>query len=253
MTTSAALECRGLSRAFGGLQAVGDVDLSVEPNSIHAVIGTNGAGKSTLLNLLAGELRADKGSVSLEGEFVARMNQAGRARAGLGRTYQRNTLFEDLTVAENIRLSAQAKAQSPWSIFRSADACSATNRRSEQAAQRTGLADALNRKASELSHGQKRQLEIAMCLAHEPSVLLLDEPLAGMGLDESERMLDLLLELKKRHALVLVEHDMSAVFKVADRITVMVNGRVIASGRPEEIRVNPAVVAAYLGDEHAHA
>lgn len=253
MSASAALHCDGLSRAFGGLQAVSDVNLSVEPNSIHAVIGTNGAGKSTLLNLLAGEIRSDRGTVSLAGTPIWRMTQAERARAGLGRTYQKNTLFEDLTVGENIRLAAQARAQQPWTVFRRAETCHTTNQRRDRAAQMAGLAQALDRRASALSHGQKRQLEIAMCLAHEPTVLLLDEPLAGMGMDESDRMLDLLLELKDGHAMVLVEHDMSAVFKVADRITVMVNGKVIASGRPEEIRVNPAVIAAYLGDDHADA
>ena len=250
MSTPAALYCEGLSRAFGGLQAVSDVTLAVEPNSIHAVIGTNGAGKSTLLNLLAGELRSDRGSVSLAGKPITRLTQAERARVGMGRTYQKNTLFETLTVGENIRLSAQARAQSPWSIFRRAETCQATNERQERAVKMTGLEHVLHHRSSSLSHGQKRQLEIAMCLAHEPTVLLLDEPLAGMGMDESERMLDLLTALKQGHAMVLVEHDMSAVFKVADRITVMVNGKVIASGKPGEIRTNPAVIAAYLGDDH---
>ncbi|AZG11657.1 ABC transporter ATP-binding protein [Pigmentiphaga sp. H8] len=249
--TGVVLQCDGLSRAFGGLQAVSDVRLEVAPCSIHAVIGTNGAGKSTLLSLLAGEIRADQGVVRLDGRDISRFAQPYRARAGLGRTYQRNTLFEGLTVGENIRLAAQALEQEPWTVLRPASACDSTNRRREAAARKAGLLHEQGRLAGALSHGQKRQLEVAMCLAHEPRVLLLDEPLAGMGLEESVRMLDLLLDLKRDHAIVLVEHDMSAVFKVADQITVMVNGQVIASGAPERIRTDAAVIAAYLGEEHA--
>lgn len=245
------LECEGLVRMFGGLRAVDDVELAVSDGTIHAVIGTNGAGKSTLLNMLAGELAPSGGVIRLRGKPITHLSQAYRARAGVGRTYQRNTLFEELTVHENIRLAGQSLMQAPWSVFGSADACSGTNARALRAAELTGLKDALHKSARVLSHGQKRQLEIAMCLAHEPTVLLLDEPLAGMGPQESERMLKLLMTLKVDHAIVLVEHDMSAVFQVADRVTVMVNGKVIASDEPENIRRHPAVIAAYLGDEHA--
>lgn len=251
--TQAVLECSGLTRMFGGLCAVDKVDLAVAGGSVHAVIGTNGAGKSTLLNMLAGELMPSQGEIRLRGAAITYLSQAYRARAGVGRTYQRNTLFEELSVRENVRLAAQSLAQSPWSVFARADACLRTNQRTERAAELAGLTSVLERPAHVLSHGQKRQLEIAMCLAHEPSVLLLDEPLAGMGPQESERMMALLATLKASHAIVLVEHDMSAVFQVADQVTVMVNGAVIATGAPDSIRRHPAVIAAYLGEEHAAA
>ncbi len=249
--TQPVLECAGLTRMFGGLCAVDKVDLAVAGGSVHAVIGTNGAGKSTLLNMLAGELAPSRGVIRLRGEPITHLSQPHRARAGVGRTYQRNTLFEELSVYENIRLAGQSLMQAPWKVFTCADTCGETNGRALRAARLAGLEDVLRTPARVLSHGQKRQLEIAMCLAHEPSVLLLDEPLAGMGPQESERMLALLVSLKADHAIVLVEHDMSAVFQVADRVTVMVNGAVIASDEPEGIRRHPAVIAAYLGDEHA--
>ncbi len=251
MQAVSVLECEGLVRIFGGLRAVDGVDLAVFEGAIHAVIGTNGAGKSTLLNMLAGELAPSSGVIRLRGQPATHLSQAYRARAGVGRTYQRNTLFEELTVHENIRLAGQSLLQAPWSVFKSAAACSDTNARALRAAELSGLQDVLHKSVRVLSHGQKRQLEIAMCLAHEPTVLLLDEPLAGMGPQESERMLELLMTLKVDHAIVLVEHDMSAVFQVADWVTVMVNGKVIASDQPESIRKHPAVIAAYLGDEHA--
>jgi len=241
------LEADRVSLSFGGLRAVDEVSLALERGMLHAVIGTNGAGKSTLINLLSGELRASAGRVSLRGQDVTAWSQPRRARAGLGRSYQRNTIFPEFSVFENCRLSAQAHHPRPWDWLTPARGCGFSAKGAARAIARAGLEDVAERVAGTLSHGQKRQLEIAMCLATEPQVLLLDEPLAGMGAEETERMLALLLELVPGHAIMLVEHDMDAVFRVADRITVMVNGRVIASDTPDAVRDNPDVQFAYLG------
>ena len=241
------LRGRDITRRWGGLVAVDGVSLELTRGSVHAVIGTNGAGKSTLINILSGEIPPSAGSVELLGHDVTAWTQPRRARAGLGRSYQRNTIYPTFTVFENCRLSAQARTQKPWTFWQSAQQCAASVNAAHGAAAQAGLADLLDRSAGLLSHGQKRQLEIAMCLATAPQVLLLDEPLAGMGAEETERMLALLGELKARHAILLVEHDMDAVFRIADRITVMVNGAVIASGAPAAVRTSPEVQAAYLG------
>jgi branched-chain amino acid transport system ATP-binding protein len=239
----------GLTRRWGGLVAVDAVSLALERGSVHAVIGTNGAGKSTLINLLSGEVPPSAGQVELLGRDVTGWSQPRRARGGLGRSYQRNTIFPHFSVFENCRLAAQAHHAYPWRVWQAAQQCGGSRGAAEAAAARVGLADELERPAGLLSHGGKRQLEIAMCLATEPQVLLLDEPLAGMGAEETERMLALLDGLRAGHAILLVEHDMDAVFRVADRITVMVDGAVIASDRPEAVRASPEVQAAYLGGE----
>ncbi len=244
------LKCSDITRRWGGLVAVNRVSLDFERGAVHAVIGTNGAGKSTLINILSGEIPASDGRVELLGQDVTRWPQPRRARAGLGRSYQRNTIYPSFTVFENCRLSAQARTQKPWAWWSAAQACAASTQAARDAAARAGLNDVLDRPAGLLSHGQKRQLEIAMCLATAPQVLLLDEPLAGMGAEETERMLALLAELKQGHAILLVEHDMDAVFRIADRITVMVNGSVLASGTPDAVRNNIDVQAAYLGGGH---
>ena len=244
------LQAQGVSRFFGGLKAVEDVSLTLQRGSLHAVIGTNGAGKSTLINLLSGELSASAGQVRLLGQDVTHWPQPRRARAGMGRSYQRNTIFNNFSVRENCRLAAQARWPRPWAFWQPATACAHSLAAADDALARAGLQSAADRVAGALSHGQKRQLEIAMCLASNPQVLLLDEPLAGMGAEETERMLALLDELRPGHAILLVEHDMDAVFRVADRITVMVNGRVIASDTPEQVRGNRDVQIAYLGDGH---
>lgn len=244
------LRCTDVTRRWGGLVAVNRVSLEFERGAVHAVIGTNGAGKSTLINILSGEIEASDGRVDLLGQDVTTWSQPRRARAGLGRSYQRNTIYPSFTVLENCRLSAQARAQKPWAWWRNAQRCPVSMAAALAAAARSGLNDLLERPAGLLSHGQKRQLEIAMCLATQPQVLLLDEPLAGMGAEETERMLSLLSELKNDHAILLVEHDMDAVFRIADRITVMVNGSVLASGTPDEVRNNLDVQAAYLGGGH---
>ncbi|MEX8517687.1 MAG: ABC transporter ATP-binding protein [Leptothrix sp. (in: b-proteobacteria)] len=252
-TPSAALfEARQLSRRFGALVAVDQVSVALHDGEIHAVIGTNGAGKSTLINLLSGELPPSSGELLLQGAPVTSWSQPKLAHAGIGRSYQRNNIFLPLTVFENCRLAAQARTPRPWAWWEAAQSCRTSTGRAQAALERAGLGAFAQRIASSLSHGQKRQLEIAMCLATQPRVLLLDEPLAGMGPEESTRMLALLRELKSGHAILLVEHDMDAVFAVADRITVMVNGAVIATGTPDEVRTNRDVQAAYLGGHGAH-
>ena len=241
------LRGRGITRRWGGLVAVNEVSLDLQRGELHAVIGTNGAGKSTLINILSGEIPPSAGTVELLGQDVTAWSQPRRSQAGLGRSYQRTTLYPSFTVLENCRLAAQARTPKPWHWWQDASRCEASVGAARAAAASAGLSDWLDRSAGLLSHGQKRQLEIAMCLATAPQVLLLDEPLAGMGAEETERMLALLQTLKADHAILLVEHDMDAVFRVADRITVMVNGAVIASGTPDEVRNSADVQAAYLG------
>ena len=248
MADTPALQATALTRRFGGLTAVNAVSLSLHVGEVHAVIGTNGAGKSTLVNLLSGELAADEGQVQLGAHDVTHWPQPKRARAGIGRGYQRSTLFGEFSVLENCRLSAQAASQRPWRVWQPASRCDQSLATAQEVLATAGLADAARRIAGTLSHGQKRQLEVAMCLATRPQVLLLDEPLAGMGAEETERMLALLQSLKPTHAVLLIEHDMDAVFRVADRITVMVDGQVIASDAPGRIRTHPEVLRAYLGE-----
>jgi branched-chain amino acid transport system ATP-binding protein len=244
------LHARGLTRRFGGLTAVDRVGLDLHAGQVHAVIGTNGAGKSTLINLLSGELAPSAGHVELDGRRIDRWAQPRRARAGVGRSYQRTTLFSGFSVLENARLSAQATLPRPWAFWQGAAHCRHSLEAAQQALAAAGLSAHAHRVAGTLSHGAQRQLEIAMCLATKPRVLLLDEPLAGMGAQESRQMLELLVELKREHAVLLVEHDMDAVFQIADHITVMVDGAVIASGTPEHVRADPAVQRAYLGEPH---
>jgi branched-chain amino acid transport system ATP-binding protein len=241
------LRGRDITRRWGGLVAVNKVSLELQRGQVHAVIGTNGAGKSTLINILSGEIPPSEGQVELLGQDVTAWSQPRRAQAGLGRSYQRTTVYTSFTVLENCRLAAQARTPKPWHWWQDASRCETSVAAARAAAASAGLSDWLDRSAGLLSHGQKRQLEIAMCLATAPQVLLLDEPLAGMGAEETDRMLQLLQTLKADHAILLVEHDMDAVFRVADRITVMVNGAVIASGTPDEVRNSAEVQAAYLG------
>lgn len=250
--TQVLLRAEQLTRRWGGLIALNRVALELQRSSVHAVIGPNGAGKSTLINVLSGEIEPSDGKIELLGQDVTSWSQPRRARAGLGRSYQRNTIYPTFSVLENCRLAAQMRRPKPWAFWQAAEQCAVTVGVARQVAERAGLGTFLERTAGLLSHGQKRQLEIAMCLATQPEVLLLDEPLAGMGAEETERMLALMDELKKDHAILLVEHDMDAVFRIADTITVMVNGVVIASGSPAFVRASPAVRVAYLG-EHSDA
>ena len=241
-----------LCRHFGGLTAVNSVSLDFHRGTVHALLGPNGAGKSTFINLLSGDLPPSSGEISLRGRPIEGATPEAIARQGVGRSYQRTNIFPALSVYENCRLAAQSRRPRAWRIFSRADGCAATRRKTEEVLALAGLEHASGRPAAILSHGEQRQLEIAMALATEPEVLLLDEPLAGMGAMESARMVALLRSLAPSHAIVLVEHDMDAVFAVADTITVMVNGTVLDSGAPVDIRNNPAVQEAYLGKEDGH-
>ena len=248
------LSAKHLTKRFGGLAAVNDVSVDLHRGRIHAVIGPNGAGKSTLTNLLSGDLPPTAGRITLNGTETAGKSPERISRLGLGRSYQKTNIFLPFTVWDNVRLAAQSRERhAPWNPLRwlsTASALTAVNLRCERAMELAGLTARAHTVAGATSHGEQRQLEIAMTLATEPTVLLLDEPLAGMGQAEAESMVALLQRLKQDHAMMLVEHDMDAVFSLADRLTVMVNGQVIASGTPAEVRADAAVQAAYLGEEH---
>jgi len=242
------LTTQHLSRRFGGLMAVNDVAIELERGRLHAVLGPNGAGKTTLINLLSGELPATGGSIRYKGRDVTHLSPDRRSRIGIGRSFQKTNIFPAFTAFENCRLAAQSRDPRPLAIASDAIAYVPVSEAARRSLDAAGLAARADVVAATLSHGEQRQLEIAMVLATAPEVLLLDEPLAGMGSEEAARMVDLLKRITPDHALLLVEHDMDAVFAVADRITVMVNGQVLESGAPAQIRASPAVRQAYLGD-----
>ena len=244
------LSTQALTRHFGGLAAVNAVSLEVKMGELHAVIGPNGAGKSTLINMLSGDLPPTSGRVSIDGRDVTGFAAHQISRMGVGRSYQKTNVFLSFTAFENCRLAAQSRQKSSMRFFRPAAKLAEVNRTAREALAVAGLEARAESPASALSHGEQRQLEIAMTLATRPKLLLLDEPLAGMGADESSSMVALLKRLVQTHAILLVEHDMDAVFALADRLTVMVDGQVLASGRPAEIRANAEVQEAYLGESH---
>jgi branched-chain amino acid transport system ATP-binding protein len=249
MADAPALATRGLTRHFGGLAAVRGVSLECRMAEVHAVIGPNGAGKSTLINMLSGELRPSAGAVVLGGRDVTGAAPHRMSRLGVGRSYQKTNVFLPFTALENCRLAAQSHLASSMRFFRAAAANRAVNEAAEHALAQAGLEGRGGVPVAALSHGEQRQVEIAMVLATSPRVLLLDEPLAGMGAEESARIVALLRRLVPEHAILLVEHDMDAVFAVAARLTVMVDGAVLESGPPEAIRASRAVQRAYLGTE----
>ena len=218
---------------------------------VHALLGPNGAGKSTLINLLSGDIAATSGQVFYREQDITGRSPHERSLIGIGRSYQKTNIFPGFTVRENCRLAAQSREPRAARIFSDAAAWGPYREVVDSALRGAGLADVAGRRASELSHGQQRQLELAIVLATRPQVLLLDEPLAGMGHEESLRMIELLRGLVASHAILLVEHDMDAVFAIADVLTVMVNGVVLMTGAPEQIRSNPEVQQAYLGAEEA--
>jgi branched-chain amino acid transport system ATP-binding protein len=242
------LSAKNLTKRFGGLAAVENVSIDLARNQIHAVIGPNGAGKSTLTNLLSGDTLPSAGTVVLGGRDVTGWKPEKISAMGLSRSYQKTNIFLPFSVWENTRLAAQSRQQQASWLSR-ANSFLRINERAEKALLLAGLQDRRDSIAGSMSHGEQRQLEIAMTLATEPQVLLLDEPLAGMGTAEALTMVALLLKIKKHHAMLLVEHDMDAVFALADILTVMVNGQVIASGTPTQIRADARVQAAYLGEE----
>jgi branched-chain amino acid transport system ATP-binding protein len=243
------LRTQNLSRHFGGLAAVREVSIECRRSEVHAVIGPNGAGKTTLINMLSGELRPSSGTVVLRGRDVTGFPSHRMSKLGVGRSFQRTNVFLPFTAFENCRLAAQSRLKSSMRFLRPAAANRDVNAAAERALAAAGLEGRAETTVEALSHGEQRQVEIAMTLATEPSVLLLDEPLAGMGADESARIVALLKSLAADHAVLLVEHDMDAVFAVANILTVMVSGMVLESGTPETIRSSRAVQQAYLGTE----
>jgi branched-chain amino acid transport system ATP-binding protein len=246
-TTPPVLATHALARHFGGLVAVRDVSISLHRGELHAVIGPNGAGKTTLVNMLSGEIRPTAGRIELNGREVAGEPAWRMTRAGVGRSFQRTNIFSSLPVLENVRLAVQAVSSAPLRPFQHASSDRRLVDKAHATLQRVGLGGTAERLAGALSHGEQRQLEIAMTLAGDPKVLLLDEPLAGMGPEESERLTGLLQGLAREHAVLLIEHDMDFVFAVADWMTVMAEGTMLAEGKPAAIRANTAVQEAYLG------
>jgi len=241
------LRTEGLRRQFGGLAAVKSVSLECHAGEVHAVIGPNGAGKTTLINLLSGDLAPSAGSIEILGRDVTGLSSHRISQLGVGRSYQRTNVFMSFSAFENCRLAAQSRLASSMKFVRPAARYAAVNQAAEHALTVCELGERKDVAASALSHGERRQLEVAMTLATRPKVLLLDEPLAGMGAEESARMVALLRRLAPQHAMLLVEHDMDAVFALANTLTVMVDGSVLASGSPADVRANDEVQNAYLG------
>ncbi len=248
--TEPLLRVQNLMRRFGGVVATDKVSLDVRRGELHAIIGPNGAGKTTLISQLTGHLSPNAGSISLAGRDITRLAAHRRSALGLARSFQITSLLLDFTAADNVALAAQAHDGHSFRFFGNARKELGLRDKALAALQRVGLADRADVLVSRLSHGEQRELELAVALATRPQLLLLDEPMAGLGVTESARMVRLLGELRKEVTIVLVEHDMQAVFALADRITVLVYGRVIASGLPSDIRQNEEVKRAYLGDQH---
>ena len=245
------LRVQSLAKRFGGIVATDDLSLSIPEGELHAVIGPNGAGKTTLIAQLSGQLVPHSGRIYFGGSDITGVSMPSRSLLGLARSFQITSLFLDLSVLDNVALAVQAHAGHSFHFWRSARREPELRDPARAALARVGLSARADLPASALSHGEHRQLELAMALASQPRMLLLDEPMAGLGPEESARMLSMLRDLKKELTILLVEHDMEAVFALADRITVLVYGRVIASGKPEDIRNNAQVRDAYLGEQEA--
>jgi branched-chain amino acid transport system ATP-binding protein len=241
-------EARGITKRFGGLVAINRVDYALD-RGISSIIGPNGAGKTTFISQLAGNLRPDSGRIRFAGEDVTALPAAKRARRGLARSFQITSIYPGFTALENVALAVQARSGHSFRFWRPAHEDVSLRQPARELLEEVGLGQRTHLLAANLAHGEQRQLEIAMVLATRPRLLLLDEPMAGMGLDESQRMIALLAALKRRQTIVLVEHDMDAVFRLADRISVLVYGRIVATGSPEEIRANEEVRKAYLGED----
>ena len=242
------LHISGLRKAFGALVVTDNVNLELRAGECHALIGPNGAGKSTLIHQLSGMLQPDAGSITFMGRDVTQLRQSQRALAGLGRSFQITSILPEFSVLENVALAAQVREGSSYRFFARAAGEEALNQAAMSALSRIGLADRADRLAGALSYGEKRLLELAIAIAGRPLALLLDEPLAGMGRSESAGLTRTLLELKAEYPILLIEHDMEAVFQLADRVSVLVAGAIVASGTPDEVRADPKARAAYLGD-----
>jgi branched-chain amino acid transport system ATP-binding protein len=240
-----------LIKRFGGLVATDNLSLDVMPGEVHAIIGPNGAGKTTLIAQLSGELKSDAGRVLFDGKDITQLPAHARSMIGLARSFQVTSIFRDFTALDNVALAVQAHVGSSFRFWNAARKDRTLRDPARAALTRVGLGQRADTLAGDLSHGEQRQLEIAMAIATEPRMLLLDEPMAGMGGEESARMVDILRDFKGTHTILLIEHDMDAVFALADRISVLVYGRAIATGKPDEIRANEEVRQAYLGDEEA--
>lgn len=245
---SVVLATHDLCKNYGAITATDNVSLQLRAGECHALIGPNGAGKTTFVNQLSGLLRSDSGRIEFLGTDITNHSTAQRAQAGLGRTFQITSIIPSMTLFENVALAAQARCGSSFRFFGRASSDRAVNSIAQNALERIGLTGRDDRLAANLSHGEKRALELAMAIAGAPKAMLLDEPMAGIGNDESDQLTDALLMLKRDYPLLLIEHDMDAVFKVADRISVLVYGRIIASGTPDEVRANPEARSAYLGE-----
>jgi branched-chain amino acid transport system ATP-binding protein len=249
MSHSTLLQVDDLVKSFGGLRATDHANLSVRTGEIHALIGPTGPVKITLIQLISGALAASAGRIQFDGMDITRMPMHQRVAHGLARSFQITSIFHRLSVLDNLALAVQAHAGNSLNFWRPARRDAERYAQAFEVAQRVGLGLQVHRLGGALSHGEQRQLELGLALATRPKLLLLDEPMAGMGPDESERMLKLLQSLRGETTLLLVEHDMNAVFRLADRISTLVAGRVIACGTPEEIRQHPEVRLAYLGDD----
>jgi branched-chain amino acid transport system ATP-binding protein len=243
----------GLSKSFGAVQASRDVSFDLHAGEIHALIGPNGAGKSTLIKQVAGGLRPDAGEIRFLGHDVTALNTVARARMGLGRSFQVSAVVPDYTVLENVMLALHGRDRSAFRPFRGAMASRARMAEARGHAARAHLSDRLSVPAAELAHGERRKLEIAMALALRPKVFLLDEPMAGLGSEGTAELTAMLADLKREAPILLIEHDMDAVFALADRISVLVYGEIVATGTADEIRANPKVREAYLGDDEVAA
>jgi branched-chain amino acid transport system ATP-binding protein len=247
--TEPLLEVSDLRKSFGALRASDGISFDVRPGETHAVIGPNGAGKTTFISQLAGNLRPDSGRIRFAGEDITALPAPKRARKGLARSFQITSVYPEFSALQNVALAVQAHAGHSFRFWRDARRDPALTLPAEKVLREVGLGERIHVLAANLAHGEQRQLEVAMALATGPRLLLLDEPMAGMGVEESQRMIALLSSLKRKQTLILVEHDMDAVFRLADRISVLVYGRVIATGAPDEVRANPEVRAAYLGED----
>jgi len=247
----ALLAIEGLTKRFGGVIASDNIMLDVSPGALHAIIGPNGAGKTTLIGQLAGEIAPDSGRIMFDGADITARPIHGRSMLGLARSFQVTSLFRDFTALDNVALAVQAHAGHSFRFWRSARRERELREPAHAVLRRVGLEARADTVVARMSHGEQRQLELAMALASQPRLLLLDEPMAGLGPEESSRMVGTLRELKRELTILLIEHDMEAVFALADRITVLVYGRVIASGDPAAIRANAEVRQAYLGEQEA--
>jgi branched-chain amino acid transport system ATP-binding protein len=243
------LKVDNLTKRFGGLVATDSLNIEVEQGEIHAVIGPNGAGKTTLIHQLSGMLKPDSGSIHFDGADITHLSAANRCHAGMVRSYQITSVFKDFTVLGNVAMSIQAKEGHSFRFWKNADKDFDLTEKAMAILDEMDLQDRADVLADNLAHGEQRQLEIAMALATAPKMLLLDEPMAGMGREDSERATTYLKSMKGTYTMLLIEHDMDAVFALADRITVLVYGQAIACGKPEEIRGNAEVRKAYLGED----